>query len=175
MYASINTFTHNRFQSHISNHRIKIHYIGITYMTIIMLGSSYGSKSMKNKREIHQATTTNPQSRGVLLPLHHGDDGGDVGEGGGDPSSGVSPYHIRLALFWYFRVSAALSSRKPREVLYIEVFRSYDIRGRKNQANWTTEEEKSRGDTPTLTGRATQALLALLALLVRSKCFRCFS
>ena len=38
---------------------------------------------MKNKREIDQATATNPQSRGGLLPLHHGDDAGDVG-GDGD-------------------------------------------------------------------------------------------
>lgn len=58
-------------------------------MTIIMLGSSYGTKSMKNKREIDQATATNPQSRGGLLPLHHGDDVGDVG-GDGDPSGGDS-------------------------------------------------------------------------------------
>ena len=52
--------TQNRFQSQISNHRTKIHHIGITNMTIIMLGSSYGPRSMKNKRERDQATTTNP-------------------------------------------------------------------------------------------------------------------
>ena len=54
-----------------------------------MLGSSYGTRSMKNKREIDQATATNPSSRAGLLPLHHGDDGGDVGEGR-DPSAGAS-------------------------------------------------------------------------------------
>lgn len=58
-------------------------------MAIIMLGSSYGTKTMKNMREIDQATATNPQSRGGLLPSHHGDDVGDVG-GGGDPPGGVS-------------------------------------------------------------------------------------
>jgi hypothetical protein len=59
IYLSID-LTHNRFQSHISNHRIKIHHIGIIYMTIVMLGNSYGTRSMKNKREIDQSTTTNP-------------------------------------------------------------------------------------------------------------------
>ena len=44
-------------------------------------------RTMKNMREIDQATATNPQSRGGLLPLDHGDDDEDVGEGG-DPSSG---------------------------------------------------------------------------------------
>ena len=38
--------------------------------------------TMKNMREIDQATATNPQSRGGLLPLGHGDDDEDVGEGG---------------------------------------------------------------------------------------------
>jgi hypothetical protein len=71
--------THNRFQSH----------IGITYMAIIMLGSSYGTRSMKNKREIDQATPTNSYSTGVLLPLHHGYDGGYIGEGK-DPCGGCS-------------------------------------------------------------------------------------
>ena len=59
MHLSIHLI-HNRFQSHISNHRIKIHHIGITNMTIIMLGSSYDTRSMKNKREIDQVTDTNP-------------------------------------------------------------------------------------------------------------------
>jgi hypothetical protein len=49
---------------------------------------------MKNLREIDQATATNPQSRGGLLPLGYGDDDEDVGEGGdlsGGTSGGVPP------------------------------------------------------------------------------------
>ena len=46
-------------------------------------------RSMKNKREIDQATATNPQSRGGLLPLDRGVDEEDFGEGG-DPSGGGS-------------------------------------------------------------------------------------
>ena len=48
-------------------------------MSTIMIGSSCGSNTMKIKREIHQATTTNPQSRGGLLPPHHGDEVLDLG------------------------------------------------------------------------------------------------
>ena len=58
-------------------------------MSTIMLGSSCGSNTMKIKREIHQATTTNPQSRGGLLPPHHGDEVLDLG-GVGDISGGGS-------------------------------------------------------------------------------------
>ena len=41
--------------------------------------SSCGSNTMKIKREIHQATSTNPYSRGGLLPPHHGDEVLDLG------------------------------------------------------------------------------------------------
>ena len=58
-------------------------------MSTIMIGSSCGSNTMKIKREIHQATSTNPQSRGGLLPSHHGDDDLDLG-GVGDLSGGGS-------------------------------------------------------------------------------------
>ena len=44
---------------------------------------------MKIKREIHQATSTNPESRGGLLPPHHGDEVLDLG-GVGDLSGGGS-------------------------------------------------------------------------------------
>ena len=54
-------------------------------------------RTMKNMREIDQATATNPQSRGGLLPLDHGDDEEDAGDGGdpsgGDPG-GVSPSNL---------------------------------------------------------------------------------
>jgi hypothetical protein len=54
-------------------------------------------RTMKNMREIDQASATNPYSRGGLLPLDHGVDEEDVGEGG-DPScggsDGVSPSDI---------------------------------------------------------------------------------
>lgn len=75
---------------------------------------------MKNKREIDQATATNPYPRGILLTLHHGDDGRDVGQcrdpsGGG--SGGVSPSNLRWFLLC-FGVYAALSSRKPWDPLY---------------------------------------------------------
>ena len=56
-------------------------------------------RTMKNMREIDQATITNPQSRGGLLPLDHGDDEEDVGEGGdpsgGGGSGGVYPSNLR--------------------------------------------------------------------------------
>jgi hypothetical protein len=48
-----------QLQSHILTHR-KIHHKSDTKMTIIMLYISYGSKMMKNKREIQLATATNP-------------------------------------------------------------------------------------------------------------------
>jgi hypothetical protein len=52
---------------------------------------------LKHKRGIDQATSTNPYSRGGLLPLHGGVDGGDVGEvgeaSGGDFDS-VSPSNL---------------------------------------------------------------------------------
>ena len=48
-------------------------------MSTIMIGSSCGSNTMKIKREIHQDTTTTPQSRGGLLPPHHGDEVLDLG------------------------------------------------------------------------------------------------
>jgi hypothetical protein len=54
-----------------------------------MLGSSYDNRSINNKTEIDQATATTPYSRGGLLPIHHGDDGGDIGEGR-DPYGGGS-------------------------------------------------------------------------------------
>jgi hypothetical protein len=47
-----------QLQSHILTHR-KIHHKSDTKMAIIMLGSSYGSNTMKNKREIHIDTATN--------------------------------------------------------------------------------------------------------------------
>jgi hypothetical protein len=59
--------------------------------------------------------------------------------------------------------------RSPRVVLYIQVIRSDKVRVQKNKANQTSEEGKGMGDTPTPTGRTTRPLLALLALLVRSK------
>ena len=52
-------------------------------------------RTMKNMKEIDQATATNPQSNGGLLSLDHGDDNEDVGEGGdpsGGDSDGVSPF-----------------------------------------------------------------------------------
>jgi hypothetical protein len=44
---------------HILTHR-KIHHKSDTKMAIIMLCSSYGAKTMKNKREIQLAIATNP-------------------------------------------------------------------------------------------------------------------
>jgi hypothetical protein len=38
----------------------KIHHISDIKRAIIMLCNSYGAKTMKNKREIHIATATNP-------------------------------------------------------------------------------------------------------------------
>ena len=65
----------------------------ITNMSTIKIGSSCGSNTMKIKREIHQATSTNPQSRGGLLSSHHG--GADLDLGGvGDLSSGASTGEI---------------------------------------------------------------------------------
>jgi hypothetical protein len=52
---------------------------------------------MKYMREIGQATATNPQTRGGLLPLHGGNDGVDVGEGGeasGADSDSISPSNL---------------------------------------------------------------------------------
>ena len=68
----------------------------ITNMSTIMLGSSLGTNTMKNKRDINEATSTNPYSRGGLLPLHHGGDDLDLGEvedlsGGG--SGGEFPFY----------------------------------------------------------------------------------
>ena len=72
-------------------------------------------RTMKNMREIDQATARNLQSRGGLLPLGHGDDDEDVGEGGdpsgGDPS-GVSPSNLLCSTF-RFGVSLPEISSMP--------------------------------------------------------------
>jgi hypothetical protein len=76
---------------------------------------------LKHNREIEQATATNTYSRGGLLPLHGGDDGVDVREGGeaseGDSGS-VSPsqYSLEKPLFMCFVFSRCLLSRTPRGV-----------------------------------------------------------
>ena len=86
-------------------------------------------RTMKNMREIDQATATYLQSRGGLLSLDHGDDDEDVGEGGdpsgGDPD-GVSPLQSSLQQpsFSCFYVCAALSSRELFGAIYIVIFRS---------------------------------------------------
>ena len=76
-------------------------------------------RTMKNMREIEQATTTNQQSRGVLLLLDHGDDDEDVGEGGdppvGDPG-GVSPSNL-LCSSLRFRVSMFMRGSLPENSL----------------------------------------------------------
>ena len=73
-------------------------------------------RTMKNMREIDQATATNPYSRGGLLPLDHGDDEEDVGEGG-DPSSGdpggVSPSNLHCCSLC-FHVSGFCGALLPR-------------------------------------------------------------
>ena len=68
---------------------------------------------MKNKRDIDQATSTNPYSRGGLLPLHHGDGAGVVGEGGGatgGDSGSSSPSNLDSIfgcfLLWWFSVAS---------------------------------------------------------------------
>jgi hypothetical protein len=74
-----------------------------------MLGSSYDVYTLKHKREIGQATTTNPYSRGGLLPLHGGDDGADVREGGEasevTPAAFPPPIFAGRASVSVFRVS----------------------------------------------------------------------
>jgi hypothetical protein len=50
-------------------------------MFIIMYGSSYGSNNQVHEERLIQDTTTNPKSRGGLLPSHSGEHCGGVGEG----------------------------------------------------------------------------------------------
>jgi hypothetical protein len=64
---------------------------------------------LKHRRERDQATATNPQSRGGLLPLHGGVHGGDVGEvgeaSGADSASFLPPIFVGTAYVSVFRVS----------------------------------------------------------------------
>ena len=84
-------------------------------------------RTMKNMKEIDQATSTNPYSRGGLPPLDHGDDEEDVGEGG-DPSSGrfggVSPSNLRCCslCFVFLCFCGALLPRTLRGHIYSDFY-----------------------------------------------------
>ena len=134
-------------------HRIKIHHIEITYMTIIMLGSSYGTKIYEEQdrnrssychKPIVQRWTTPPWSwcwwgrrwrrwRSLRRRLRR---------------SFPLQSSLLQPLFSCFYVSAALSSREPSGVIYIGVFRSKEIGSRKNQASRTIDGEKRHGGAP---------------------------
>ena len=77
---------------------------------------------MKNKREIHSATSTNPYCRGGLLLLHHG--GGGDGVGGDGDLSGRAPPEFSpsnllppASVFWF--LSWRLSRNEERRGLFI--------------------------------------------------------
>jgi hypothetical protein len=72
---------------------------------------------MKNKKKIDQATATKPYSKGGILPLDHGVDEEDVGEGGdlsGSDSDGFSPSNVRYcSLCFHVYVFLWRSSSEP--------------------------------------------------------------
>ena len=88
----------------------KIHQRGdYKSMTMIMGGEDHMAieqLSVQIDRQIDQVTPTSPQSRGRLLPLHHGDGSDVVGEDGDAPggSSSGSPSNLRsfISLFRCF-------------------------------------------------------------------------
>jgi hypothetical protein len=51
-------------------------------VSIMMYSSSYGSKNQVHGETLMQYTTTNPKSKGGLLPSHGGEHSRSVGEGG---------------------------------------------------------------------------------------------
>jgi hypothetical protein len=104
-------------------------------------------RSIKNKREIDQATTTNPDSRGGLLPFDHGVDEEDVAEGGdpsGGGSDGVPPqiFAPTASVLLFLCLYGALLERTLGEC--IVVFGPKEVRGRKIEAK-TVEGEKRSG------------------------------
>jgi hypothetical protein len=54
----------------------------VTSMSIIMYRNSYGYNNQVHGEILIPGTTTNPKSRGGLLPSHGGERCRDVGEGG---------------------------------------------------------------------------------------------
>jgi hypothetical protein len=79
-------------------------------------------------REIGQATDTNPSSRGGLLPLHSGDNGVDVGEGGEATGATLAafppPIFAGTASVSVLNISPPPLDRDHRAGLYIGIFRS---------------------------------------------------
>ena len=92
-------------------------------MTMIMGGEDHMAieqLSVQIERETDKVTPTSPQSRGGLLPLHHGDNGDVVGEDGDAPGSSGSGSPSNLSsfrsLFRCFTLPLCLASETRRGV-----------------------------------------------------------
>ena len=120
--------------------------MGITTMTVIMWGSSYGTQ---------QWSTRERERYNMLLPPTH--------------SPGVD-YSLFMemnarSLFVYICVSAALSFAKSQGTLYIVSFRSNPTIWDQNGQQTTLEEGTSMGGVVSMWDRATCARLSLGDLL----------
>ena len=118
-----------------------------------------------------QVTTTNPQSRGGLLPLHHSDDGGDVGEDGDHPGSAppeFSPSNLQLQVFCFVVLCfCGAPFRRASGTIFIVGFRSRRRFWRKDRRQQSLKAPDGGSHAAKESGRVGHPLLALGPPFVR--------
>ena len=111
---------------------------------------------------------------GGLLPLHHGDDGGDVGEDGDHPGSAppeFSPSNLQLQVFCFVVLCfCGAPFRRASGTIFIVVFRSRRRLGKKDRRQRSLEAQVDGSHVAKESGRVGPLNLALGSPFVRFLC-----
>jgi hypothetical protein len=153
-----------QLQSHILTYR-KIHHKSDTKMAIIMLCSSYGAKTMKNKKEIQLATATtrSPEvdySLFIMVMKVESSEGMEKTPAAPRRSFPLQS-SISLASISCFYVLAALSLATRRGTLFIDGFRSRRIHRDKDRRHQSNEVGTGRPHVAQTSGHVGHACFLL--------------